>query len=104
MSDFLALLHSSMSQRIEECEGCRAWLVIFLVSTRDRARFAGFSFVDDGMVGWQSEGWGVANGSDGLATAASCFAARCLYGAFVVAGAAPVLGDTPADERSSVRG
>ena len=40
-------------------------------------------------LGWQSGEWRVADGSDGLAPAASCFAARCLYGAFVVAGAAP---------------
>ena len=41
-------------------------------------------------MGWQSGEWRVADGSDGLAPAASCFAARgCLYGAFVVAGAAP---------------
>ena len=33
---------------------------------------------------WRSEEWGVADGSAGLAPATSC-AARCLYGAFVVA-------------------
>eukprot|EP00964_Phaeocystis_antarctica_P010232 scaffold5617_cov57-Phaeocystis_antarctica.AAC.1 len=37
---------------------------------------------------WQSEEWRVADGSAGLALA-SCSSARGLYGAFVVAGAAP---------------
>ena len=40
-------------------------------------------------LGWQSRGWRVGDGSDGLAPAASCFSARCMYGAFVVAGASP---------------
>ena len=66
-----------------------------LAARHSRRRWREFP-VESAARGWccsldrQSGEWGDADGSAGLAPAASCFAARgCLYGAFVVAGAAP---------------